>query len=146
MDYIKDAYEAGKKIRDAILKNNGNLNLAVKAIQDAKINKTDLSYTYLSLCMEYKVFSDNLFIVDMLTDQTLSENVGISLCLGILSEDSEYIALSKAAEKYNLDGSTLRKAIKSGKLKEGEDCYYQEKGYLIKKSALEREYKKSKNQ
>lgn len=146
MEYIRAAYEAGKKIKRAILESDGDLNLAVKTIQDSKINKRDLSNVYLRLCLDYKVSSDNLFIVDMLTDETLSEDVGVSLCLGILSEDLEYIALSKAAEKYNLDDSTLRKAIKSGKLKEGEDCYYQEKGYQIKKSALEREYKKVKNQ
>lgn len=53
------------------------------------------------------------------------------------------MSLSDAAKEYNREESTLRKAIKSGKLKEDIDCKKFGKQWVIRKESMEREYKKS---
>lgn len=138
--HIQAAYEAGQKIRRAILEKQGDINTTVYKLQEAKKNKHDFSYAYLKLCLDYNVSNNNDFMINMLTDEVTSEDVGISLCLGIMSEETKYIDLQKAALKWGLNDSTLRKAISTGKLKEGEDCYKENRIWKIKIDAMIREY------
>ena len=50
------------------------------------------------------------------------------------------ISLKEAAELYNRDESTLRRAISNGLLKEGTDCKKFGKQWVILKSSMERVY------
>ena len=50
------------------------------------------------------------------------------------------ISLKEAAELYNRDESTLRRAISNGLLKEGIDCKKFGKQWVILKSSMERVY------
>lgn len=50
------------------------------------------------------------------------------------------LSLSDAAKQWNLDDSTLRKAIASGKLKEGVDVQKYGKQWVITKAAMIRYY------
>jgi len=50
------------------------------------------------------------------------------------------ISLKEAAELYNRDESTLRRAISNGLLKEGIDCKKFGKQWVILRSSMERVY------
>lgn len=50
------------------------------------------------------------------------------------------LSLKEAAEKYNRDDSTLRRAIKNNKLVENVDCKKFGKQWVITVEAMEREY------
>lgn len=52
----------------------------------------------------------------------------------------DLLSLKEAAELYNREESTLRRAISNGKLVEGEDCKKFGKQWVIKKSSMERVY------
>lgn len=52
----------------------------------------------------------------------------------------KFLSLKEAAELYNRDDSTLRRAIMSGRLKEGIDCKKYGKQWVVLKSAMDREY------
>lgn len=52
----------------------------------------------------------------------------------------KFLSLKDAAEIYNRDDSTLRRAIMNGKLKEGVDCKKYGKQWVVLKSAMDREY------
>lgn len=53
---------------------------------------------------------------------------------------SELLSLKEAAEQYNREESTLRRAISNGLLVEGIDCKKFGKQWVILKSSLERVY------
>lgn len=57
----------------------------------------------------------------------------------------DLLSLKEAADLYNREESTLRRAISSGKLIEGQDCKKFGKQWVIKKSAMERVYASEKN-
>ena len=50
------------------------------------------------------------------------------------------VSLKEAAELYNRDESTLRRAISNGLLKEGIDCKKFGKQWVILRSSMERVY------
>ena len=50
------------------------------------------------------------------------------------------MSLKEAAEQYNREESTLRRAIKNGLLEEGKDCKKFGKQWVILKSSMERVY------
>ena len=50
------------------------------------------------------------------------------------------LSLKEAAEQYNREESTLRRAISNGLLVEGQDCKKFGKQWIIKKEAMERVY------
>lgn len=52
----------------------------------------------------------------------------------------DLISLKEAADLYNRDESTLRRAISNGLLKEGIDCKKFGKQWVILKSSMERVY------
>lgn len=52
----------------------------------------------------------------------------------------ELLSLKEAAEQYNREESTLRRAISNGLLVEGQDCKKFGKQWIIKKEAMERVY------
>ena len=53
---------------------------------------------------------------------------------------NKLISLKEAAEVYNRDTSTLKRAISNGTLVEGVDCKKFGRDWVILKSALERVY------
>lgn len=53
---------------------------------------------------------------------------------------NELLSLKEAAELYNREESTLRRAISNGLLKEGIDCKKFGKQWIILKSSMERVY------
>lgn len=59
-----------------------------------------------------------------------------------LSIWDKLLSLKDAANLYNREESTLRRAISSGKLKDGVDCKKFGKQWVVLKSAMDREYKK----
>lgn len=146
---IEKAYLAGKNIKKAILDNNGDIKLATLKIQEMKGNKHNLSYEYLKLCLDYNVKNDNSFMVDMLADDVdvSSEEVGLSLALGLMSEedeaeeyDKDWITLKEAAELWGKSSSTLRRVIKGKNFKEEFDYKKEGRDWHIKRSAMERVY------
>lgn len=136
---IEQAYKAGKKIKKAILDKKGDINLAAYKIKESKLNKHNLSYEYLQLCLDYNVTNDNEFMLNMLAENTSSEDVAISLCLGLLSEDSEFITFSEATKRYKLKDSTLRKKRGREGFNEGE-TYKQGRDWYVSIAAMERLY------
>ena len=52
----------------------------------------------------------------------------------------ELLSLKEAAELYNRDASTLKRAISSGRLVEGIDCKKFGRDWVILKSSMERIY------
>lgn len=50
------------------------------------------------------------------------------------------LSFAEATQKWNLKDSTLRKAVATGKLVEGEDCKKFGVAWIVKKSAMIREY------
>lgn len=50
------------------------------------------------------------------------------------------LSLKEAAEQYNREESTLRRAISNGLLEEGKDCKKFGKQWVILKSSMERVY------
>lgn len=53
---------------------------------------------------------------------------------------NELLSLKEAAEQYNREESTLRRAISNGTLVEGIDCKKFGKQWVILKSSMERVY------
>ncbi len=144
---IEQAYNAGKKIRKAILEKNGDINTTVHKLQNTKHNIHDLSYEYLKICLDYNIANDNKFMVQMLADdveEITSHNVAISLCMGIMSED-EYISFLEASKRWGKDRTTIQKAKDSGKFNQN-DWKKEGRNLYIKVSAMERIYGKEKNE
>ena len=54
---------------------------------------------------------------------------------------SENLSLSEAAEIWEIDESTIRKAIASGKLVDGQDCRKFGKQWVITEKAMAREFR-----
>lgn len=52
------------------------------------------------------------------------------------------LSLKEAAEQYNRDESTLKRAISNGKLVEGVDCKKFGRDWVILKASMERVYVK----
>lgn len=61
----------------------------------------------------------------------------------LISILEEVMTLKEASEAYNKASNTLRINIKQGKFKEGVDCKKSGGTWIILKSSLDREYKKS---
>ena len=53
---------------------------------------------------------------------------------------NELLSLKEAAELYNREESTLRRAISNGLLKEGIDCKKFGKQWVVLRSSMERVY------
>lgn len=142
---IEQAYNAGKKIRKAILEKGGDINTIVHKLQNVKYNMHDLSYEYLKICLDYNITNDNKFMVQMLADdidEITSNNVAISLCMGIMSED-EYISFTEASKRWGKDRTTIQKAKDSGRFSQN-DWKKEGRNLYIKVSAMERIYGKEK--
>lgn len=56
------------------------------------------------------------------------------------------ISFAEATKKWNLKDSTLRKAVATGKLVNGIDCKKFGSAWIVKESAMIREYGKIENQ
>lgn len=54
-------------------------------------------------------------------------------------------SFAEATQKWNLKDSTLRKAVATGKLIEGEDCKKFGSAWIVKETAMIREYGEIKN-
>lgn len=54
------------------------------------------------------------------------------------------LSFSEATQKWNLKDSTLRKAVATGKLINGVDCKKFGRDWIVKESAMYREYGKIK--
>lgn len=85
---IKEAFEAGKRIKDKIKKANGDIFTAVNQIKRSKFDKHKFCDTYLTICIKYDIQNDNQYIINMLSgdDNYNLEEVVASLCLGIMCE------------------------------------------------------------
>lgn len=76
--------------------------------------------------------------------QRTSEDADEVECVNLkefFQEDlSSIITIAEASNLYKVDTSTLRHAIANNKLKDGIDCRQSGRTWLIRKSAMEREY------
>lgn len=137
--YIQKAYTAGQKIRKAILKHKGNLNIEAYKIKEVKLNKFNLISAYLELCLKYNVLNDNEFMIDLLAEETQSEDVALSIALGIMSEETEFIRFTDATKEYGLADGTLRKKLQRGGFLENE-VEKRGRDWWVSKTAMERIY------
>lgn len=137
------AFEAGKKIRDGIIKKGGDFQSAVYKIKEAgKRTKFELVHEYLTVCLSFDVQNadNSVFLEEIMSeDENIREDIALSICLGIMSADSEYISFKDAATQWRIDRTTIQKAKDSGRFNEGE---WQKRGrdLFIKVSAMKREY------
>lgn len=62
-----------------------------------------------------------------------------------MNEFEGLLSFSEATQKWCLKDSTLRKAVSIGKLVEGKDCKKFGRDWIVKESAMIREYGELKN-
>lgn len=136
---LNEAFNAGKKIKKVLSSRENTIKLVCDRLRNVRSDKHKLSYEYLDICLEYGIFNDNKFIIQMLNSTFSSEDVTASLILGILNEDTEFITFSKATKLYNLNSSTLRNRRKRGGFKEYE-IEKRGRDWWVSKKALERIY------
>lgn len=133
---IQEAYDAGKKIRDAINNNNGDIAKEAQSLEAVSNDKTKLCDAYLKLCVRYNISNNNDFIIEMLDEKYLPEVVMRNLLLGIISAD-EGISFVEAAKKWEIDRTTIQKAKTDGRLKENE-CWKIGRNSYVSLSAMKR--------
>ncbi len=137
------AFEAGKKIRDGITIKGEDLQPTVYKIKEAgKRSKFELVHEYLTTCLNFNVQNadNSVFLEEIMSeDENIREDVALSICLGIMSADDDYISFKEAAMRWDIDRTTIQKAKDSGRFNEGE---WQKRGrdLFIKVSAMQREY------
>lgn len=89
--FVEGAYNAGVKIKKAIIAKKGKVADSLNEVIHLQIatNKYQLSEKYIELCLKYDVTNDNSFMVDVLADITSFEIVKTNLILGMTTELEE---------------------------------------------------------
>lgn len=136
--FIYEAYNTGKKIKNVLKENKKDIRIVVYKLKEAK-DKLTLCDEYLRVLIDNDLTSKNDFMIDLLSEKNTLQDVKNALCLGILSEDEEFITFAEASKKYGLADGVLRKKRDRGAFKEYE---IEKRGreWWISTNALEKIY------